>query len=147
MLVRSVCQNTTSSMHKLMLNMGRQTLIYLLLAWLLLAAYPRHYSTVSVQAIESGKQAIISIFFYFFVTLQKCGEYLNVSNMFLCNCWLQLISSSNLHNQTQGLADLFSLLGLMERRFIKHHQDPTQLGITAHHPSIEPMDAVVRQNA
>ncbi|XP_015874071.1 CLAVATA3/ESR (CLE)-related protein 46 [Ziziphus jujuba] len=54
MLVRSVCQNTTSSMHKLMLNMGRQTLIYLLLAWLLLAAYPRHYSTVSVQAIESA---------------------------------------------------------------------------------------------
>lgn len=45
----------TRSMHRLMLNMGRQTLIHLLLACLLLTATRWHHSTVTVQATDSGK--------------------------------------------------------------------------------------------
>ncbi|PON51464.1 hypothetical protein TorRG33x02_311350 [Trema orientale] len=95
-------------MHKLMFSMGRQTLIHLLLACLLLAATQCHYSTITVEAIESGK------LYYSFT------------------------SDSNLQSRTQGLApDMYYLLRSTERRFIKNRQDPTQLGITVHHPGNE----------
>ncbi|GMN24253.1 hypothetical protein TIFTF001_000506 [Ficus carica] len=53
-------------MHRLMLNMGRQTLIHLLLACLLLTATRWHHSTATVQATDSGKPLFIfSVHFRF----------------------------------------------------------------------------------
>ncbi|KAK7846015.1 hypothetical protein CFP56_008530, partial [Quercus suber] len=44
---------TTGSMHQLMRKMRRQTLIHLLLAWLLLATSQHSYFATNVQAVQS----------------------------------------------------------------------------------------------